>query len=98
MELLFWAWLDFFWLGRDVLEEFLCEFWRDWVYLFGVGVEIGQMFTIDGFEGELLVVVKAFCDDCHWVYYCMGELCRVCGIPIAIVEMAGCNFYWCSKD
>jgi endonuclease VIII len=97
-ELLFRARLDPFKLGKDVPEELVRELWRDWTYLLGVGVETGQMLTMDGLEGESLAAAKASRDDRHWVYHRTGEPCRVCGTPIAMAEMAGRNLYWCPKD
>jgi endonuclease VIII len=97
-ELLFRARLDPFKLGKDVPEELVRDLWRDWTYLLGVGVETGQMLTMDGLEGEQLAAAKASRDDRHWVYHRTGEPCRVCGTPIAMAEMAGRNLYWCPKD
>jgi endonuclease VIII len=97
-ELLFRARLDPFKLGKDVPEELVRELWRDWSYLLGVGVETGQMLTMDGLTGDDLDRAKASRDDRHWVYHRTGEPCRVCGTPIAMAEMAGRNLYWCPKD
>jgi len=97
-ELLFRARLDPYRPGRDLPEELVRELWRDWVHLLTVGVETGQMLTIDGLEGESLAAAKASRDDRHWVYHRAGEPCRVCGTPIATAEMAGRNLYWCPKD
>jgi endonuclease VIII len=97
-ELLFRARLDPYRLGRDVPEELARALWRDWAYLLGVGVETGQMLTIDGLAGKELVAAMASRDDRHWVYHRAGEPCRLCGTPIAIAEMAGRNLYWCPKD
>ena len=97
-ELLFRARLDPYRLGKDVPEELVRELWRDWSYLLNVGVETGQMLTMDGLEGEALAAAKASRDDRHWVYHRTGEPCRVCGTPIAQAVMAGRNLYWCPKD
>lgn len=97
-ELLFRARLDPYKPGRDVPVELLRELWRDWSYLLGVGVETGQMLTMDGLTGEDLERAKASRDDRHWVYHRTGEPCRVCGTPIAMAEMATRNLYWCPKD
>ena len=97
-ELLFRARLDPYRPGKDVPVELLRELWRDWSYLLGVGVETGQMLTMDGLTGEDLDRAKASRDDRHWVYHRTGEPCRVCGTPIAMAEMAGRNLYWCPKD
>jgi formamidopyrimidine-DNA glycosylase len=97
-ELLFRARLDPFKLGKDVPEALVRELWRDWAYLLGLGVETGQMLTMDGLTGQELERAKASRDDRHWVYHRTGEPCRVCGTPIAMAEMAGRNLYWCTKD
>jgi formamidopyrimidine-DNA glycosylase len=97
-ELLFRARLDPFKLGKDVPEELVRELWRDWTYLLNVGVETGQMLTMDGLEGDELEKAKASRDDRHWVYHRTGEPCRVCGTPIALAVMATRNLYWCPKD
>jgi endonuclease-8 len=97
-ELLFRARLDPYRVGRDLPEELVRELWRDWVHLLTVGVETGQMLTIDGLEGEELAAAKASRDDRHWVYHRTGEPCRLCGTPVAMAEMAGRALYWCPKD
>jgi endonuclease VIII len=97
-ELLFRARLDPYKLGKDVPDELVRGLWRDWAYLLGVGVETGQMLTMDGLVGEALEKAKASRDDRHWVYHRTGEPCRLCGTPIAMAEMAGRNLYWCPKD
>ena len=97
-ELLFRARLDPYKLGKDVPDELVRELWRDWTYLLNIGVETGQMLTMDGLEGEELEKAKASRDDRHWVYHRTGEPCRVCGTPIALAVMATRNLYWCPKD
>lgn len=97
-ELLFRARLDPYRLGRDLPDEVVRDLWRDWAYLLNVGVETGQMLTMDGLTGEALEAAKASRDDRHWVYHRTGEPCRICGTPIAQAEMAGRNLYWCPKD
>jgi Formamidopyrimidine-DNA glycosylase len=97
-ELLFRARLDPYRPGKTLPEEVVRELWRDWTHLLTVGVETGQMLTIDGLEGEDLAAAKASRADRHWVYHRTGEPCRVCGTPIATAVMAGRNLYWCPKD
>jgi endonuclease-8 len=97
-ELLFRARLDPFTPGKDVSADVARELWRDWAYLLKLGVETGQMLTMDGLEGDDLERAKASRDDRHWVYHRTGEPCRVCGTPIAMAVMAGRNLYWCPKD
>ena len=97
-ELLFRARLDPYKLGKDVPVELLRELWRDWTYLLSIGVETGQMLTMDGLDGDELEKAKASRDDRHWVYHRTGEPCRLCGTPIALAVMATRNLYWCPKD
>jgi endonuclease-8 len=97
-EMLFRARLDPFTPGKDVPTDVARALWRDWSYLLRLGVETGQMLTMDGLEGDDLERAKASRDDRHWVYHRTGEPCRVCGTPIAQAAMAGRNLYWCPKD
>lgn len=97
-ELLFRARLDPYTPGKDVPTDVARQLWRDWAYLLSLGVETGQMLTMDGLEGEDLERAKASRDDRHWVYHRTGEPCRVCGTPIVMAVMAGRNLYWCPKD
>jgi endonuclease VIII len=97
-EMLFRARLDPYTPGKDVPTDVARELWRDWTYLLRLGVETGQMLTMDGLEGDDLERAKASRDDRHWVYHRTGEPCRVCGTPIATAVMAGRNLYWCPKD
>lgn len=97
-ELLFRARLDPYRPGKEVPVDVVRELWRDWTHLLTIGVETGQMLTIDGLTGDDLAAAKASRDDRHWVYHRTGEPCRVCGTPIAMAEMAGRNLYWCPRD
>jgi endonuclease-8 len=94
-EMLYRARLDPHTPGKLVPEELARELWRDWVYLLGVGVETGQMMTMDGLEGEAYRAALASRDDRHWVYHRAGEPCRVCGTNIAMEIAAGRKLYWC---
>lgn len=97
-ELLFRARLDPFRPGKEIPEELVRELWRDWAYLLGVGVETGQMLTMDGLDPEAYRKALASRDDRHWVYHRTGEPCRVCGTHIAMTELAGRKLYWCPRD
>ena len=78
-ELLFRARLDPFRPGKEVPEELVRELWRDWVRLLRIGVETGQMLTMDDLDPEAYRKALASRDDRHWVYHRAGEPCRVCG-------------------
>lgn len=97
-ELLFRARLDPFRPGREVPEETVRELWRDWVHLLRIGVETGQMLTMDDLDPEAYRKALASRDDRHWVYHRTGEPCRVCGTSIAMVELGGRKLYWCPVD
>jgi formamidopyrimidine-DNA glycosylase len=97
-ELLFRARLDPFKLGKDIPEDQVRALWRDWVHLLRIGVETGQMLTMDDLDEEAMRKALASRDDRHWVYHRTGEPCRVCGTLIAMQELAGRKLYWCPKD
>jgi formamidopyrimidine-DNA glycosylase len=97
-ELLFRARLDPFRPGKEVPEEIVRELWRDWVRLLRIGVETGQMLTMDDLDPEAYRKALASRDDRHWVYHRAGEPCRVCGTHIAMTELGGRKLYWCPTD
>ena len=94
-EMLFRARLDPHTPGRDVPEEIVRELWRDWVRLLAVGVESGQMMTMDDLSPEQYRAAMAHRDDRHWVYHRAGLPCRVCGTEIALEEIGARKLYWC---
>lgn len=71
--------------------------WRDWVELIRIGVETGQMMTMDGLEGDEWRKAMAHRDDRHWVYHRAGLPCRVCGTEIVLEEMQARKLYWCPQ-
>jgi endonuclease-8 len=81
--------------GRDVPEEILRQLWRDWVRLLSIGVETGQMMTMDDLSSEQYRAAMASRDDRHWVYHRAGLPCRVCGTEIALEEIGARKLYWC---
>jgi formamidopyrimidine-DNA glycosylase len=97
-ELLFRARLDPFRPGKEVPEEIVRELWRDWVRLLRIGVETGQMLTMDDLDPEAYRKALASRDDRHWVYHRAGEPCRVCGTHVAMTELGGRKLYWCPTD
>lgn len=94
-ELLFRARLNPHTPGRDVPEETVRELWRDWVRLLAIGVETGQMMTMDDLSPEGYRKAMASRDDRHWVYRRAGLPCRVCGTSIILEELATRKLYWC---
>jgi endonuclease-8 len=97
-ELLFRARQNPFTPGKEVREEVVRELWRDWVKLLNLGVQTGQMLTMDGLSAEDYERALASRADRHWVYHRAGEPCRVCGTPILIQELGGRKLYWCPVD
>ncbi|MFF3028064.1 Fpg/Nei family DNA glycosylase [Microbacterium sp. NPDC057944] len=83
--------------GRDVPEEIVRELWRDWVRLLAVGVETGQMMTMDDLSPEQYRAAMASRDDRHWVYHRAGLPCRICGTEIALEEIGARKLYWCPR-
>ncbi|HET6302652.1 Fpg/Nei family DNA glycosylase [Microbacterium sp.] len=96
-ELLFRARLNPHTPGRDVPEEVVRELWRDWVRLLAIGVETGQMMTMDGLDPDAYRKAMANRDDRHWVYHRAGLPCRVCGTAIVVEELATRKLYWCPE-
>ncbi|MFV0373134.1 Fpg/Nei family DNA glycosylase [Microbacterium sp.] len=94
-EILFRARLDPHTPGRDVPEEIVRGLWRDWTGLLAVGVETGQMMTMDDLDPEAYRRAMASRDDRHWVYHRAGLPCRVCGTAIVLEEMGARKLYWC---
>lgn len=83
--------------GRDVREETVRALWRDWVRLLAIGVETGQMMTMDDLSAEDYRAAMASRDDRHWVYHRAGLPCRVCGTEIALEEIGARKLYWCPR-
>ena len=81
--------------GREVRDEVVRGMWRDWVRLLAVGVETGQMMTMDDLDPDAYRAAMAHRDDRHWVYHRAGLPCRVCGTAIVVEEMATRKLYWC---
>ena len=83
--------------GREVRDEVVRGMWRDWVRLLAVGVETGQMMTMDDLDPDAYRAAMASRDDRHWVYHRAGLPCRVCGTTILVEEMATRKLYWCPQ-
>ena len=94
-ELLYRALLDPHTPGKLVPEEIVRDIWRDWSRLLVIGVETGQMMTMDDLDSDAYRRAMASRDDRHWVYHRAGLPCRVCGTEIVVEEMAARKLYWC---
>lgn len=94
-ELLFRARLDPHALGANLPEDVIRGLWRDWRYLLGVGVDTGQMLTMDGLDEEARRLALRNRADRHWVYKREGLPCRVCGTHIVMELAAARKLYYC---
>ncbi|REJ04724.1 Fpg/Nei family DNA glycosylase [Microbacterium bovistercoris] len=94
-EMLFRARLNPHTPGKQVPEDVVRELWRDWVRLLAIGVETGQMMTMDDLSPDEYRAAMASRDDRHWVYHRAGLPCRVCGTEIALEEIGARKLYWC---
>ena len=83
--------------GRDVPEEVVRALWHDWERLLAIGVETGQMMTMDDLSPDAYRAAMASRDDRHWVYHRAGLPCRVCGTEIALEEIGARKLYWCPR-
>src|SRR4030095_8799834 len=54
--------------GKQVPEEHVRHLWHDWSKLLAIGVERGQMMTMDDLDPEAFRAAMANRDDRHWVY------------------------------
>ncbi len=94
-ELLFRARIEPHTPGKALAEPHVRDLWRDWDTLLHIGVETGQMMTMDGLTGDAYEAALASRDDRHWVYHREGKPCRVCSTPIRREFAAGRKLYWC---
>ncbi len=94
-ELLFRARLDPHALGASLPDDVIRGLWRDWRHLLGVGVDTGQMLTMDGLDEEARRLALRDRADRHWVYKREGLPCRVCGTHIVMETAAGRKLYYC---
>jgi endonuclease-8 len=97
-ELLFRARLNPHTPGKALSEQTVRALWRDWVHLLEIGVQTGQMLTMDDLSAEDYRKALAHRDDRHWVYHRTGLPCRVCGTNIVMEELASRKLYWCPMD
>ena len=96
-ELLFRAGLNPYAPGKSLSDEQARALWRDWAHLLRIGVETGQMMTMDDLGDKDYVLAMKNRADRHWVYKREGLPCRVCGTHITLEEMGARKLYWCPK-
>jgi endonuclease-8 len=94
-EILFRGGLDPYRPGKSVTTDEAWALWHDWIYLLQIGVETGQMMTIDGLEGAAWRKAMANRADRHWVYKREGLPCLKCSTNIRLDTMANRKLYWC---
>jgi endonuclease-8 len=94
-ELLFRARLNPHTPGKLVPEELVRGLWRDWAHLLRIGVETGQMMTMDDLDPDAYRRALASRADRHWVYHREGLPCRGCGTNIVMELAAARKLYWC---
>jgi endonuclease-8 len=97
-ELLFRARLNPHTPGKLVQEDTARALWQDWAKLLRIGVETGQMMTMDDLDPESYRKAMASREDRHWVYKREGLPCRICGTHIVMELLGGRKLYWCPKD
>jgi endonuclease-8 len=83
--------------GKQVPEELVRGLWRDWARLLPIGVETGQMMTMDDLSPDDYRAAMASRDDRHWVYHRAGLPCRTCGTEIVLEEIGARKLYWCPR-
>ncbi|MGY1551684.1 Fpg/Nei family DNA glycosylase [Microbacterium sp. A588] len=83
--------------GKAVPVEIVRELWHDWARLLPIGVETGQMMTMDDLSADDYRAAMASRDDRHWVYHRAGLPCRTCGTQIVLEELGARKLYWCPK-
>ena len=96
-ELLFRARINPHAPGKSLSEQSLRALWRDWAHLLAIGVNTGQMMTMDDLDGDAYVLAMKNRADRHWVYKREGLPCRVCGTHITLEEMGARKLYWCPR-
>ncbi|MCC2029936.1 Fpg/Nei family DNA glycosylase [Microbacterium sp. YMB-B2] len=96
-EMLYRARLNPYTPGKQVPEELVRELWRDWAHLLPIGVETGQMMTMDDLSPQDYRAAMASRDDRHWVYHRAGLPCRTCGTEIVLEELGARKLYWCPR-
>ena len=94
-EMLFRAGIDPYRPGKSLTTDETWALWRDWIHLLAIGVETGQMMTIDGLQGEQWRAAMANRADRHWVYKREGLPCKRCGTNVRLDEMGNRKLYWC---
>jgi formamidopyrimidine-DNA glycosylase len=94
-EMLFRARLSPYVPANSLSIETVDALWRDWEHLLAIGVETGQMLTMDKMTAAQRTAALANRDYRHWVYRRAGEPCRACGTAIVLDIMEARKLYFC---
>lgn len=94
-EILFRARLDPHVTGATLPDDVIRDLWRDWRYLLDIGVETGQMLTMDGLDEDAQRAARRNRADRYWVYKREGLPCRICRTHVVLEMAAGRKLYWC---
>lgn len=94
-EMLFRAGIDPHTPSNTLPRELIEALWDDWVSLLEIGIQVGQMITIDGLTGSEYQSALVHRDDRHWVYKLEGTSCKRCGTNIVLEEFRARKLYWC---
>ena len=96
-ELLFRARVNPYAPGKSLGDDTVRGLWKDWAHLLRIGVETGQMMTMDDLDGDEWRAAMKNRADRHWVYKREGLPCRVCGTHITLAEMGARKLYFCPR-
>jgi endonuclease VIII len=84
--------------GRDLPEPVWQAMWKDLRALMRAGVRVGRIDTVRA-EHDPAVTGRAPRRDRHggevYVYRRAGQVCHVCGTPVATKVFAARNLFWC---
>jgi endonuclease-8 len=94
-EMLFRAGLDPHTPAKLVGERALGALFDDWAHLLQIGIQVGQMITIDGLTGKEYQRALVRRNDRHYVYKLEGTPCKRCGTNIVLEEFGSRKLYWC---
>lgn len=94
-ELLFRASLNPFTPANELSRQVFECIWEDWVHLLSIGIEVGQMITVDDLSGDEYLRALRNRKDRHWVYKLDGSPCKRCGTNISLNTIGYRKLYWC---